>query len=261
MADIETSLEGGVLTLTMNRPERMNALSLELGQGMMAAIEAASADPDIGAIVLTGAGRAFCAGGDVKTMAARGEQTAEMRLEILRNRSRLALMIRQCLKPVIAMVNGPAFGAGFSIALACDFRIAGQSARFGTAFGRVGLSGDFGGTYNLTKLVGPMIARELFLLAEPFDADRALKLGILTRLVPDESLREETMAFAKRFADGPRVAIGYIKRNLLAAETEPMERVLEMEALHQTLRTSQTEDHKEAVRAFAEKRPPVFRGR
>lgn len=261
MADIESSLEGGVLTLTMNRPERMNALSMEMGLGMMAEIERASGDAEVGAIVLTGAGRAFCAGGDVKTMEARGEQTPETRLEILRNRSRLSLVIRQCLKPVIAMVNGPAFGAGFSIALACDFRIAGQSARFGTAFGRVGLSGDFGGTYNLTKLVGPMVARELFLLADPFDAERANKLGILTRLFPDESLREETMAFAKRFADGPRVAIGYMKRNLLAAETEPLDRVLEIEALHQTLRTSQTEDHKEAVRAFAEKRPPAFKGR
>lgn len=261
MADIESSLEGGILTLTMNRPERMNALSVELGMGLMTEIERASADPDVGAIVLTGAGRAFCSGGDVKSMEGRAAQIAEARLEVLRNRGRLSLMIKQCLKPVIAMVNGPAFGAGLSIALACDFRIAGKSARFGTAFGRVGLSGDFGGTYSLTKLVGPMIARELFLLAEPFDAERALQLGILTRLVPDESLREETMAFAKRFADGPRVAIGYMKRNLLAAETESMDKVIEIEALHQTLRTSQTEDHREAVRAFAEKRTPQFKGR
>ena len=261
MADLELRQEGEVVWATMNRPERMNALSLELGVGLMAEIERASGDPEVGAIVLTGAGRAFCSGGDVKTMEGRAAQLPEERLEVLRNRGRLSLMIKQCLKPVTAMVNGPAFGAGFSIALACDFRIAGRSARFGTAFGRVGLSGDFGGTYSLTKLVGPMVARELFLLAEPFDAERAMQLGIVTRLVPDEALRAETMAFAKRFADGPRVAIGYMKRNLLAAETESMERVIEIEALHQTLRTSQTEDHREAVRAFAEKRPPQFKGR
>ena len=260
MADIESSRDGGVLTLTLNRPERMNALSTEMLQGLMAAIEEAGPDPAVGAIILTGAGRAFCAGGDVKTMEGRGEQPVEARMESLRQRSRVVLMIRQCLKPVIAMVNGPAFGAGFSIALACDFRIAGRSARFGTAFGRIGLSGDFGGSYNLTQLVGPMLARELYLLAEPFDAERAQAIGILTRLVADEALREETMAFARRLADGARVAHGYMKRNLLAAETESLATVLELEAVHQ-MRTNATEDHREAVRAFAEKRPPVFKGR
>jgi len=260
MADIESSRDGGVLTLTLNRPERMNALSTEMLQGLMAAIEEAGPDPAVGAIILTGAGRAFCAGGDVKTMEGRGEQPVEARMESLRQRSRVVLMMRQCLKPVIAMVNGPAFGAGFSIALACDFRIAGRSARFGTAFGRIGLSGDFGGSYNLTQLVGPMLARELYLLAEPFDAERAQAIGILTRLVADEALREETMAFARRLADGARVAHGYMKRNLLAAETESLATVLELEAVHQ-MRTNATEDHREAVRAFAEKRPPVFKGR
>lgn len=260
MADIESAREGGILALTMNRPERLNALSTELLQGLMAAIEQAGPDPEVGAIILTGAGRAFCAGGDVKTMEGRAAQGPEARMESLRQRSRVVLMIRQCLKPVIAMVNGPAFGAGLGIALACDFRIAGRSARFGTAFGRIGLSGDFGGSYNLTQLVGPMVARELYLLAEPFDAERAQQLGILTRLVPDESLREETMAFAKRLADGPRIAHGYMKRNLLAAESESLATVLELEAVHQ-MRTSLTEDHREAVRAFAEKRPPVFTGR
>ncbi|HYF08356.1 MAG TPA: enoyl-CoA hydratase [Acetobacteraceae bacterium] len=260
MADIERALEHGVLTLTFNRPDRLNALSTELLQGLMAALESAGADPEVGAIILTGAGRAFCAGGDVKTMEGRGEQPVEARLESLRSRARVVLMIKQCPKPVIAMVNGPAFGAGFSIALACDLRIAGRSARFGTAFGRIGLSGDFGGSYNLTRLVGPMVARELYLLAEPFDAERAQALGLLTRLVPDESLREEAMAFARRLADGPRIAHGYMKRNLLAAETESLATVLELEAVHQ-MRTNGTEDHKEAVRAFAEKRPPVFRGR
>ncbi len=260
MADIESARDGSVLTLTFNRPERLNALSTELQQGLMNGLEEAGSDPDIGAVILTGAGRAFCAGGDVKTMEGRTEQPVEVRLESLRKRQRVVLVIKQCPKPVIAMVNGPAFGAGFSIALACDFRIAGASARFGTAFGRVGLTGDYGGSHSLTQLVGPMLARELYLLAEPIDAARAQALGLLTRLVPDAQLREEALAFARRLADGPRIAHGYMKRNLLAAETESLATVLEMEAVHQ-MRAGATEDHKEAVRAFAEKRPPVFRGR
>jgi 2-(1,2-epoxy-1,2-dihydrophenyl)acetyl-CoA isomerase len=161
---------------------------------------------------------------------------------------------------VIAMVNGPAAGAGLGLALACDLRIAGKSARFGTAFARIGYSGDWGGSWSLTRLVGTAKARELYFLADVIDADKAAELGIVNRLVADEELRAETMALARRIADGPLVALGYMKRNLLAAETEDFQTVLDHEAEHQA-RCAFTEDHKEAVAAFVEKRRPVFKGR
>ena len=160
----------------------------------------------------------------------------------------------------IGAINGPAAGAGLSIALACDLRIASDNARFGTAFARVGFSGDFGGTYLLTQLVGPAKARELYFTADIIDADTAAALGIVNRVVGDDELHAETMALARRIADGPQVALGYMKRNLLAAETEPFQTVLDLEAAHQA-RCAFTEDHKEAVAAFVEKRRPVFKGR
>ncbi len=260
MADLEETREGAVVILTLNRPDRLNALSPEMTLLLMQGVERLGADPEVGAIVLTGAGRGFCAGGDVRSMPSRNELPFEQRLEGLRARARLVLLLRQCPKPVVAAINGPAFGAGLGLALACDIRIAAASARFGTAFVRIGYSGDYGGTYNLTQLVGPAKARELYLTGESFTAEQALAWGMLTRVVPDEALRAEAMAVAGRFARGPRVAYGYIKRNMLAAETETLERMLEIEAIHQ-VRCAQTEDHKEAARAFAEKREPVFRGR
>jgi 2-(1,2-epoxy-1,2-dihydrophenyl)acetyl-CoA isomerase len=139
-------------------------------------------------------------------------------------------------------------------------RVAGKSARFGTAFVRIGYSGDYGGTWSLTRLVGTAKARELYLLGDVIGADEAYRLGMVNRLVDDDKLRDETMALARRLADGPRVALGYIKKNLFAAETEPFQTVLDLEAEHQA-RCAFTEDHKEAVAAFNEKRPPVFKGR
>jgi len=260
MADLEETREGAVVTLTLNRPERLNALSEEMTRLLMQAIERLGGDAEVGAILLTGAGRGFCSGGDVRGMASRDALPFEQRLELLRSRMRLPLLIRQCPKPVIAAVNGPAFGAGLGLALACDIRIAAASAKFGTAFVKIGYSGDYGGSYSLTKLVGPAKARELYLTGDSVTAEQALAWGMVTRVVRDEALGAEAMGFAQRMASGPRVAHGYIKRNLLAAETEPLATVLEMEAVHQ-VRTAQTEDHREAVRAFAEKRPPVFRGR
>jgi 2-(1,2-epoxy-1,2-dihydrophenyl)acetyl-CoA isomerase len=163
-------------------------------------------------------------------------------------------------KVVIAMVNGPAVGAGLGLAMACDLRIAGSSTRFGTGFARVGYSGDFGGSWSLTRLVGTAKARELYFLGDMVDGATALSLGLVSRVVADEALRNETAALARRIADGPRIAYGYMKRNLFAAETEPLAAVLELEALHQA-RTAMTEDHIEASRAFVEKRRPVFKGR
>jgi 2-(1,2-epoxy-1,2-dihydrophenyl)acetyl-CoA isomerase len=159
------------------------------------------------------------------------------------------------------MVNGAATGAGMAIALACDLRIAGESARFGTAFARVGLPGDFGGTWFLTQIVGPAKARELYLLAEPFDAATALDLGIVSRVVPDGELGATAGALARRLADGPRVAHRYMKASLNAAlRGTTLSEILEIEAFG-TSRARGTEDHQEATRAFVEKRPPVFKGR
>src|SRR5437763_1542001 len=212
------------------------------------------------AVNRSGGGRGWCAGGDVKTMESRErDQTFETRAETLRQAHQLPLLIRTMPKVVIASINGPVAGAGLGLALACDLRIAGKSARFGTAFARIGYSGDYGGSWSLTRLVGTAKARELYFTAEIIEADAAGALGIVNRVVADDELQAETTALARRIADGPRIALGYMKRNLLAAETEPFQTAPELEAAHQA-RCAFTEDHKEAVTAFVEKRRPVFKG-
>jgi 2-(1,2-epoxy-1,2-dihydrophenyl)acetyl-CoA isomerase len=163
-------------------------------------------------------------------------------------------------KPTIAMLRGPAAGAGLSLAMACDMRVASDTARLGTAFARVGYSGDFGGSYYLTQLVGTAKARELYFTADLLDAQQALGLGLVNRVVPDARLEEETMALASRLARGPRVALRYMKRNMNAAESASLTEMLDLEAWHHT-RTGMTEDHREAARAFVEKREPQFKGR
>jgi 2-(1,2-epoxy-1,2-dihydrophenyl)acetyl-CoA isomerase len=261
MPDLLESTENGVTTLTLNRPERLNALSPAMTVGLFETLERLSGDPNVGAIVIAGAGRGWCAGGDVKTMESRGrDQTFEDRVEGLRHAHRLPLLLRRMPKVVIASINGPVAGAGLGLALACDLRVAGKAARFGTAFARIGYSGDYGGSWSLTRLVGTAKARELYFTADIIDADTAAALGIVSRVVGDDELHSETMALARRIADGPRVALGYMKRNLLAAETEDFQTVLDLEAQHQA-RCGFTEDHKEAVAAFNEKRRPVFKGR
>lgn len=260
--DLVEIISDGVAVLTMNRPDRLNALSREMLRLMLEALPRLTADPQVGVVVLTGAGRAFCSGGDVKAMAkgaefaARGfEQTAEE----LRANMDVSRWLHQMPKPTIAMVRGAAAGAGLSIALACDLRIASETARFGTAFARVGYCGDFGGSYFLTKLVGTAKARELYFTAEMLGAQEALRLGLVNRVVPEMRLEEETLALAGRLAKGPRVAYRYMKRNLNAALTGSLQEIFALEAWHQT-RCGQTEDHKEAARAFVEKREPVFKG-
>jgi 2-(1,2-epoxy-1,2-dihydrophenyl)acetyl-CoA isomerase len=261
MADLLETVEDGIATLTLNRPERLNALSPEMTAGLKEALERYATDRAVGCVVITGAGRGWCAGGDVKTMESRGrDQSVEDRAEGLRRSHQLPLLIRTMPKIVIAMINGPVAGAGLGVALACDLRIAGRSARFGTAFARIGYSGDYGGSWSLTRLVGTARARELYFTADIIDADKAAELGIVNRTVADDELRAETMALARRIADGPQVALGYMKRNLHAAETEDFQTVLDLEAAHQA-RCAFTDDHKEAVAAFVEKRRPVFHGR
>lgn len=261
--DLLESVADGVAVLTLNRPDRLNALSGPMLRGLLEALPRLAADPAVGAIVLTGAGRAFCAGGDVKAMAEGTEMpgdTLEERADGLRASMEVSRWLHELPTPTIAMVPGAAAGAGLSLALACDLRVAGEAARFGTAFARVGYSGDFGGSFFLTRLVGTAKARELYFTADLIDAQQALALGLVNRVVPDARLRDETLALAARIARGPRVALRYMKRNLNAAESGSLRELLDLEAWHHT-RCGMTEDHQEATKAFVAKREPVFKGR
>jgi len=219
--------------------------------------------------VLTGAGRGFCAGGDINRMRDRNEAgsggdnqgpSLESRIAGTRRGEEVSLLLHEIPKVTIAAVNGPAAGAGLGLCLACDIRIASDAARFGTAFARVGYSGDFGGSYFLTQLLGPAKARELYFSAEVINADEALRLGMVNRVVPAAALADEVHAYARRIAAGPRVAYGYMKGNLNAALKIDLRALLDREAVGQAL-TSLTDDHKEAVKAFLEKREPKFQGR
>ena len=261
--DLLEAITDGVAVLTLNRPARLNAMSRPMLDGLLEALPRLAEDPEVGVVVLTGAGRGFCAGGDVKAMAEGtelGGVTLEERAQALRSRMEVSRWLHEMPKPTIAMVRGAAAGAGLSLAMACDMRMAGDSARFGTAFARVGYSGDFGGSFFLTRLVGTAKARELYYTAELLDAQQALALGLVNRVIPDARLAEETMVLASRLARGPRVAFRYMKRNMNAAESGALKELLDLEAWHHT-RTGMTEDHREAAKAFVDKRDPVFKGR
>jgi 2-(1,2-epoxy-1,2-dihydrophenyl)acetyl-CoA isomerase len=261
--DLLEQVKDGVAVLTLNRPDRLNAMSRPMLDALLEALPRLAEDPEIGVVVLTGAGRGFCAGGDVKAMAEGtelGGQTMEEKAQALRSRMETSRWLHEMPKPTIAMMRGPAAGAGLSLAMACDMRIASDTIRLGTAFARVGYSGDFGGSYYLTQLVGTAKARELYFTADLLDAQQALGLGLVNRVVADARLEEETMALALRLARGPRVAYRYMKRNMNAAESASLKEMLDLEAWHHT-RTGMTEDHREAARAFVEKREPQFKGR
>jgi 2-(1,2-epoxy-1,2-dihydrophenyl)acetyl-CoA isomerase len=271
--DLIVERHEGVLYLTMNRPDKLNALSDHMITGLLDELNRAAHDREVGAVVLTGAGRGFCAGGDIGRMrerneggsahahsASAGEQGIQTRISQLRRSEEVSLLLHEMPKVTIGAINGPAAGAGLSIALACDLRIASDNARFGTAFARVGFSGDFGGTYLLTQLVGPAKARELYFTAEVIGAEEALRLGMVNRVVPADSLTEEVQAFAKRLAAGPTVAYSYMKAHLNLALKSDLRTILDRESYGQTL-TGLTEDHKEAVKAFLEKREAKFKGR
>ncbi len=258
-----TEVMDGIGVVTLNRPDSLNALTGAMMQDLVARLSALAIDPDIGCVVLTGAGRGFCAGGDVRVQAA-GEtgasQSPEERADALRGYMESARLLHTMPKPTIAMVNGVAAGAGMCLALACDMRIAGTSARMTTAFAKVGFSGDFGGIWFLTRMVGAARARELYFTSEVLDAARIETLGLANRMVADERLTAETMTLARSLAAGPRVAWRYMKRNMAIAEAGSLSELLDSEAIGM-LRCRETEDHKEAARAFTEKRTPVFRGR
>jgi len=262
-------VEERVATLTLNRPERRNALSGEMIDALATTLDHVERAPDVGCVVLTGAGQGFCAGGDVKGMASReqsGSQGASGQgLDAAIHRQRLqqrntAGRIYRMPKPVIAALPGAAAGAGLSLALACDLRIAAESAILTTAFAKVGFSGDYGGTFFLTQLVGTAKARELYYLSEKLTAKDAERLGLVNRVVSAGALEEEAFAWARRIADGPSVAYRYMKENLNRAVAGEVGECLDLEATHH-VHTGLTEDHREAVRAFVEKKTPVFKGR
>jgi 2-(1,2-epoxy-1,2-dihydrophenyl)acetyl-CoA isomerase len=261
--DLLGRLEDGVAVFTMNRPERRNALSAAMLEALGRALEDAETNDDVACVVLTGAGGAFCAGGDVKAMAESGAANHNYdALVAAQRRSHRATSgrLHAMPKPTIAALPGAAAGAGLSLALACDLRIAARSAVLTTAFARVGLAGDYGGTWFLTRLVGSGRARELYFLSERLSAEEAERLGIVNRVVDDERVEDEALALAARLAAGPRVALAYMKENLNRAENgDELGECMDLEATHH-LRTALTEDHREAAAAFAQKREPSFRG-
>jgi 2-(1,2-epoxy-1,2-dihydrophenyl)acetyl-CoA isomerase len=261
MSDLIETIENGIATLTFNRPERLNALSTPIMQGLLDGLPRLAGDPTVKVVILTGNGRAFCAGGDVKSMAEGGERrSAPEATAHLRSRMEVSRILHELPKPTIAMINGPAAGAGLALALACDLRIAGTSARLVTAFVKVGFSGDFGGSYFLTRLIGTARARELYFTGHPVEADEALTIGLVNRVVPDDRLHDATMELARSLAQGPQIALSLMKCNMNCAENAGLAELLEMEAVHQ-VQTGRTEDHREAAEAFVEKRAPVFVGR
>lgn len=257
-----TDLEDGLLVITMNRPERRNALNGEMTLALRDAAVKAAYDPAVRAVLLKGAGGYFCVGGDVKAM--HEGQGAELsdgeRMHGLRDRMNVSQYLHDMPKPTIAAIEGSAAGAGLSLALACDIRICAEDAKITTAFAKVGLSGDFGGTFFLTQMLGAAKARELYLLSPLLSGLEAAQLGLMTRAVSVASVIEEAMALGVQLAAGPTLTLGRIKQNIAKAEGGgSLVECLDQEAHNHTL-SSLTQDHREAAAAFVEKRKPVFKG-
>lgn len=253
----------GVALITLNRPEARNALSDKLTPALRTQIRERGEDPEVGAILITGAGTAFCSGGDVKGMGGRGprgQMSFEERLADLRWRqANLTGALVAVRKPTIAALPGAAAGAGLALALACDIRIAARSAFVSTGYARIGLSGDYGIAWLMTRTVGPARARELMFTGERVDAERCERIGLFNRVVDDAKLQDEAFALAKSLAEGPRLALASMKDNLDDALHIDYATALHREA-ERLVRASRTADHKEAVQAFVEKRKPVFKG-
>jgi len=270
---ILSSHDQGILTLRLNNPEVRNALSQPMGAQLQRELRDAANDPGVRVVVLTGVGEAFCAGADVSKLGVLDPNDKvsakwagdpimsgmEQRSLRIKGNGETATLLHTMGKPTVAMVRGPAAGAGLSMAIACDFRFASPTAMFTSAFSRIGASGDLGCAYYLQQLVGPTKAREILMLSDKIDADEALRIGLVSKVFPDDELETETMAFARRLADGPPIALRYIKANLVAAEGFNMDAYLDQEARN-IMRCFQTEDSKEAIQAFKEKRSPVFKG-
>jgi enoyl-CoA hydratase/carnithine racemase len=253
-----------VATITLNRPQAKNSLSDDLTPALRRMIRQCGEDPAIGALLITGAGDAFCAGGNVKGMAsgsAKAEVTMQERIAELSLRQRtLTGALVAVRKPTLAALPGPAAGAGMALALACDIRIAGESAIMTTGYARIGLSGDYGIAWLLTRLVGTSRARELMFLSDRIDARHGERLGLINRVVPDSELRAAAFALAKTLAEGPAIALGYMKDNLDHAITADLLSSLDQEA-DRMVRAARTSDHRDAVAAFVAKGRPTFLGR
>jgi 2-(1,2-epoxy-1,2-dihydrophenyl)acetyl-CoA isomerase len=254
------SVQDGIAVLVMNRPDRMNALNNELATALFGSLQKIAEDDSVRVVVLTGAGRAFCAGGDLGVIGKGRESNNVKELEpILRAGMGAVLKIRTMPQPVIAAVNGAAAGAGMNVALAADIRISAEEAMFGQNFVKVGLFPDYGGTYFLPELVGPSKAAEMFYTGDMIDAKTALHLGLVNRVVPAAELEAEVKELAAKLAAGPPMAIRAVKKVLFASQKEALERALEAEVEHQ-MKCFASEDCLEGVHAFFEKRAPKFRG-
>jgi 2-(1,2-epoxy-1,2-dihydrophenyl)acetyl-CoA isomerase len=246
-----------VLSLQLNRPASLNAFSPEMIGRLIEEMEAAQTNDEIGAIVLSGSGRSFSAGGDVKTM---GQAGPVETYEHIGKLNELVLMMRALQKPIIAVVHGFAAGAAFNLALASDIILATEDSQFVMSFSQVGLISDGGGLYFLPRLIGPYRAKELFFSAEPISAETAHQWGIVNHLYPLEELEQEAFRFAEKLADGPSRAFGLIKKITDQAATAGLAEILEQERITQSMMVT-TDDHREGVAAFKEKREPVFKNK
>jgi 2-(1,2-epoxy-1,2-dihydrophenyl)acetyl-CoA isomerase len=249
----------GIATITLNRPERLNSMTAELLDGALEALEQAAGDSSVRAVIFTGAGRGFCAGADLTARNILGTGGFESQVRTLRAYTRTTQLLREMPKPTIAAVNGPAAGAGAAWAFAADIRYAGASAKFVTAYVNVGLSGDFGGAWNLPRIVGSAKARELYLLNEPVLAADAERLGLVSKVVPDEELMPFVRSVAAKLVASAPTAVRLIKENLNDADRMSLAELLDVEGVRH-LRAGAHEDAREARTAFLEKRAPVFKG-
>ena len=257
---IQVSEAEGILTITLNRPDRLNAFIGHMRRDLAEALEHAGSDRSVRVVIITGAGRAFCAGGDVAFMAElMKRRDAEEFSRMLGAGRRVILAIRQMTKPVIGSINGPASGAGCNLALACDLRIAANTATFSQSFAKVGLHPDWGGTYFLPRLVTPNKACELFFLGDTIDAQEALRLGIVNQVVAAEELETATLQFAERLRAAPPIALAAAKHAVYMSQAADLEEMLRFETEAQ-LRCFESEDGHEGVQAFLEKREPRFTG-
>lgn len=255
----------GVAVITMDRPERRNAMTDDMMDGLALALREVEVASDVRCVVLTGAGGAFCAGGDVKGFAAGdgaggGASSWDVGVheQRLAHRNTAGALFKMP-KPTVAVLPGPAAGAGLSLALACDLRVAVDTAIITTAFAKVGLAGDYGGTWFLTQLLGPARAKELYFLPDRMSMEVALELGVVNRVATAEEFESMWTEIARRLAAGPPIAYRYMKENINRAVTSDLDTMLDLEATHHR-HTGRTKDHKEAAQAFVEKRDPVFRG-